>query len=91
MKFSKYAFCNKNGSDSAILFFHVVNVVHSFRCLFCFSFNKMITFDCSIAKMADENVDYDTIYGTLNNFDVEKQIGKGHFSEVRACCMLGIK
>jgi len=37
-----------------------------------------------MAEGAD--TDYDTIYGTLKNFDVEKKIGKGQFSEVRVQC-----
>lgn len=36
---------------------------------------------------AMDDVDYSVIYGTLANFDIEKKIGKGQFSEVyRARC-----
>lgn len=35
----------------------------------------------------DDETDYSVVYGTLANFDIEKKIGKGQFSEVyRARC-----
>lgn len=39
--------------------------------------------------MASAEQQYDVLYGTLKNFNVEKKIGKGQFSEVyRAVCIV---